>query len=117
MTRAVLRKRPKYGNRITMVDGIRFHSAGEAGRWQELKLLQRGGAINSLQRQVALNLCVYPPDQKPRPIGKLIVDFVYDTGEGFVYEDYKGMMTPLAAWKIKHAEAQYGIKIKLTGKR
>lgn len=30
-----------------------------------------------------------------------------------VVEDVKGVMTPLARWKIKHTEAQYGITVQI----
>lgn len=48
--------RAKYGNRKTVVDGIKFDSAKESKRWGELCLLRRGGEITDLQRQVRFPL-------------------------------------------------------------
>lgn len=41
----------KYNNRITEVDGIKFHSKKEAGRYVELKQLQDAGQIVELELQ------------------------------------------------------------------
>ena len=42
----------KYHNRPVTVDGQRFDSAGEAGWWGQLRLLERAGEITGLERQV-----------------------------------------------------------------
>lgn len=113
MTRAAPRN--KYHARPTVVDGIRFHSAGEARRWQELKLLHRVGKISKLCRQVPIEL--YAAGNEEKPIGKIVVDFYYHENGVQVWEDFKGFTTALAKWKLKHAELQTGIEIRLTGKR
>jgi hypothetical protein len=41
----------KFGNRQVKVDGIRFDSVKEARRYNELKLLERGGEIKNLELQ------------------------------------------------------------------
>ena len=111
-------RRSKYGARRTTVDGIMFHSAGEARRWQELKLLERGRAVYDLRRQVPFDLVAWArPGEVTRShlIGSFIADFVYiENGEQIV-EDFKGIITPLARWKLKHFRAQYGVKVRITG--
>lgn len=83
-------KRSKYGNTETEVDGIKFDSAKEANRYQELLLLLKAGEIGLLRWQVEYEL---------NPGGshslKYIADFVYiivATGQEVV-EDVKGYRT------------------------
>ncbi len=114
--------RSKYRAVPTTVDGIRFHSAKEARRYGELKLLQKAGTIRALVLQPS-----YPLDAfgvECRPIGIYRADFAYELGyfvtvQGVrkecwrgVVEDVKGFKTPLYRWKKKHVEAQYGIEIR-----
>lgn len=89
-------KRPKYGNRKVVRDGITFDSAKEARRWSELLLLEKAGAIQNLQRQVKYQLI---PSQKIA--GKVVeracnyvADFVYVRDGETVVEDTKGFKTP-----------------------
>jgi hypothetical protein len=51
-------KRAKYGNKIREVDGLKFDSQKECKRWFELKMLERGGIIRNLQRQVVYSMVV-----------------------------------------------------------
>lgn len=44
-------KKPKYGNRKVVVDGIKFDSQKEARHWAELQRLEKAGAIRALVRQ------------------------------------------------------------------
>ena len=46
----------KYNAKITQVDGMKFHSKGEANRYRELKLMERAGIITSLKMQVSFPL-------------------------------------------------------------
>jgi hypothetical protein len=103
----------KYGAKRTTVDGITFHSAGEARRYQELRLLEKAGEISDLELQPVFSLSVMGGE-----IGKYIADFQYwDTREGAqVVEDFKGFDTPLGKWKRKHAERQHGISVLVTRK-
>lgn len=103
-----------------------FDSAGEAGRWANLLLLERSGNIKSLERQVRVDLHAHAPvPGNKRRIGKIVVDFEYWTLDGgewkHVFEDYKGRVsrtqhveTALFAWKSRHLEAEYGIQIRIT---
>jgi len=112
----------KFSAKKTEVDGIVFASKREAARYQELKLMQKGGFIKNLQVQVPFMLNV-----NGKTIGKYVADFTYDEprDDGYkwvnnghydrsIVEDCKGMRTPMYRWKKKHVEAQYGIKIKET---
>lgn len=83
-----LKRRQKYGNRITHVGGERFDSAKEARRWQELCLLVRAGEIRDLRRQVA-----YPLVVNGMLVASFVADFVYVEGGQVVVEDVKGGTT------------------------
>lgn len=84
------KKRSKYGNSKTEVDGEIFDSAKEADRYKDLVLLRKAGVIGLLRRQVEYEL---------NPGGthslKYLADFVYViriTGVTVV-EDVKGYRT------------------------
>lgn len=105
----------KFHNKITYVDGIRFHSAKEARRWKELQLLERAGHISDLRRQVKYILIPTQYDDK----GKLLfrgvnyfADFVYrDRAGKIVVEDCKGFRTEV--YKIKAALMYLNYRIKV----
>lgn len=101
----------KYHAQPTEVDGEKFPSKGEAGRWQELKLLEAAGAIKGLKRQIPFPLVV-----NGVKIGSYIADFEYDEGGERVVEDYKGVRTPVYNLKKKLVRALYGIEIFETGR-
>lgn len=115
MTLLLPARRSKYSAKAIVVDGVRFHSTGEHRRWCELKLRERAGEIEALHRQMPIALHV-----GRRVIGRLVIDFYYferiPLGRIPIYEDFKGFMTPLAKWKLKHFEAEYGIKVRITGR-
>ena len=122
----------KYGNKKVIVDGEVFDSKREARRYQELKLLERCGAIYNLKRQVVYELIpvqrekstkVYKKGRKKgQPIeGKVIekavtytADFVYvdNTTGKEVVEDAKGMRTRDYILRRKMMLYFHGIKIK-----
>ncbi len=93
----------KYNAKKTEVNGIIFDSRKEAGRYVELKMLEKAGYITDLKLQQKFILM---PAQKKN--GKTverecsyIADFVYtdkETGK-VVVEDTKGFRTD--AYKIK----------------
>ena len=91
-----------------------FDSKLEARRWGELKMLERGGAISCLQRQVSFDLVV-----NGHQVCSYRSDFVYviqTTGERVV-EDAKGVLTPEFRLKAKLMEAIHGIVVQVwTGK-
>lgn len=107
--------RLKYGNKITVVDGIKFRSLGESRRYQELKLLEKAGHISNLDLQVKHTLEV-----KGYKVGTYTSDFEYDHGIFRVIEDFKGVRTALFTLKWNILRAMYAEKtytvLKLTGK-
>lgn len=112
-------RRSKYGAVKTTVDGIVFHSAKEARRYGELKLLVKAGEIHDLRCQHVLELAVPIGGYVAhKVVGKYLADFVYCAcrrvpcvRSHLVYEDVKGFKTPLYRWKKRHVEAQFGIQI------
>lgn len=98
----------KYRAQPTVIDGIRFASKAEARRYQQLRLLERGKAIEGLVMQPrfvlaigGVKVCTY------------VGDFQYtDRATGStIIEDVKGLATPV--YKIKKAlmRAIYGVEI------
>jgi hypothetical protein len=87
--------RNKYNAKKTVVGDIKFDSRKEANRWMELQLLERGGEISDLQRQVKVELM-----GQHRPLYtrtgrkmKLTFDFAYIDNGVQVFEDAKGYPT------------------------
>ncbi len=91
-----------------MVDGIAFDSKREAERWSILKILQLGGEIVGLERQVRVPVVIN---------GIKVCDFICDFRYGdertgkIVYEDAKGFRTPVYKLKNRLVEAAHGIEI------
>lgn len=100
----------KYNNRKTVVDGITFDSKREATRWQQLRLLERGGLIADLDRQVKYELI---PKQPGERAVSYYADFVYTDGRTglTVVEDAKGCKTRDYAIKRKLMLWRHGIRI------
>lgn len=80
-------KKSKYGNKVVVVDGIKFHSKREANKYFELKMRQAAGEITDLQLQVEfqLSICKYFADFTFRENGKLIVV----DAKGFRTKEYR----------------------------
>lgn len=105
--------RSKYKAKKVVIDGITFDSKKEAGRYQELKLLERAGAIKGLVLQPRFLL-----QDKFKYKGKTerkieyIADFKYmDTKTGkVVVEDVKGYKTDVYKLKRKLFLKKYGDK-------
>lgn len=109
------KKRSKYGNQKTPIDGILFDSKREADRYLVLKLMKAGGEIRELDLQVEFELL-----REPVKI-KYIADFCYQErrrrapGQFFwqyVVEDAKGMRTREYKRKRKMMKAVFGIIIR-----
>lgn len=104
----------KYHARKVMTpDGILHDSGKEAGRWQELKLMERVGMISDLQRQIRYDLI---PKQPGERACYYVADFVYrdkNTGE-IVVEDVKSDATRTPEYIIKRKLMLYmhGIRIR-----
>ncbi|AXC50042.1 DUF1064 domain-containing protein [Paracoccus suum] len=105
----------KFGNIPVEYDGMRFDSQREMARYAALKLLEKGGAIRDLRRQVRLPLEGRDGPVRFQPSNRVAVyvaDFVYfDTARGLeVIEDAKGHRTP--EYKLKRAIlAAQGVEI------
>lgn len=93
-----VKKPAKYLNvKTASADGIVHDAKGECERWEELRLLERAGAIRSLRRQVpfamvvnGIHICTY------------VADFDYLEGEARIVEDRKSPRTrKLASFRIK----------------
>ena len=117
----------KYGNKKVVRNGVAYDSQKEANRHTVLKLLERSGKIQDLQRQVKFVLI--PAQYEQDEVGKrggvkrgkllerecsYIADFVYTEDGKQVVEDTKGFRT--ADYKIKRKLMLYvhGIRIKET---
>ena len=110
------RSRTKYGNKKTVVNGIKFDSKWEAERYLYIKSLERAGRVKDLELQVRFNLIVN--DQK---ICAYIADFRYKRedkdGEWHeIVEDAKGVEPPEFKLKKKLMKACLGIDIFLSKK-
>ena len=111
--KATKKSRSKFHNRISIVHGIKFHSMGEALRYEELFAAQKGGAIRNLQLQVPYALHALGG----AVVCKYIADFVYEElrGDGdwvSVTEDFKGLLTDIYKIKKKWMLAEHGIAIR-----
>ena len=92
----------KYHAVPTAVDGYRFASQREARYYQNLKLLEKAGAIQDLELQP-----VFPLVVNGVVIGKYVADFRYvdcETGE-VVTVDVKGFRTKEYKLKKRLVEA------------
>lgn len=115
----------KYKNHKATANGITFDSKKEARRYTELLLLQQGGFISDLRRQVKFVLI--PAQREPDTIGtrggvkhgKVIekecsyyADFVYMQNGERIVEDVKGIKTDVYKIKKKLMLFVHGIRIK-----
>lgn len=104
-------KRPrKFGNRIVVIDGEEFHSAGEARWFQNLKLIQRARAISDLKRQVPYDL----HGLDGSVVASIVADAEWIDADGeTVTGEFKGHETPISRLKRKLFAAEYGREIKV----
>ena len=109
-----VKKKSKYGNKKTEVDGIRFDSQKEAKRYSELKLLLKAGEIGLLELQVPFELKI-----DGKKVCKYVADFTYidaKTGEQIV-EDVKSTMTrKLPTYRLKKKLMKQILGIEITEK-
>lgn len=104
------KKRPKYRNRRTVVDGISFASAKEARRYGELKLLERAGEIENLTLQPRFRLEV-----NGKHVTTYVADFLYGLkgdASSLIVEDAKGFKTDAYKIKAKLFEAVMGFPVR-----
>lgn len=100
----------KYHAIPTVVGGIRFDSKAEARRWGELLLLQKSKQIRELERQT--KFVIIPKSQYGREL-YYKDDFTYFDVQKkvWVYEDVKGVKTPVYKLKKRLVAERYGIVI------
>ena len=112
--RRAVTKPSKYRNVKLVIDGEKFDSKREAAYWQQLKMREKIGEIDHLQRQVAFPLyCpeVYRGTQLRVQVAEYIADFVFlEYGVQHVV-DAKGKRTAMYAMKAKWLLLQEGIDI------
>ena len=101
----------KYHAKKIIINGITFDSKKETNRYQELKLLEKGGMISCLKRQVPYVLI--EKSKYGREI-KYLADFVYTEKGVAIIEDCKGVKTPVYQLKKRLMAEKYGIAIKET---
>jgi hypothetical protein len=107
------KRRSKYGNRQTVVDGITFDSQREADRYCALVLRQKAGEICNLRLQVPF-VVVKATTIHGKSVRErfYIADFVYDMPHGLmVVEDAKGMQTPMYRIKRQLMKVVHNIEI------
>jgi len=109
----------KYGARKTVVDGITFDSKREATRWQELKLWERHGAINMLERQIVYTLAPAVKlhgEARKKPALRYVADFRYfvRVDGAFVVEDAKGRETPVSRIKRHLMKSVHNIDVRIS---
>lgn len=105
----------KYHSKKVEVDGIKFDSKREAGRYMELKILLEAGEISDLELQKSYELIPSQKDENEKVIErscKYKADFVYKDKDGnTVVEDTKGKKTPEYVIKRKLMLERFGIRI------
>ena len=102
----------KYGaKKVKTFDGQVFDSQKECQRYGVLRLLERAGKIQHLQRQVKYVLI---PKQDGERACTYIADFVYHQDGKLVVEDCKGFRTDSYKIKRKLMLWVHGIKVKET---
>lgn len=101
----------KYNNQKIEYDGIKFDSKREAGRFLELRMMERAGLVKNLRLQVPYEL-----NEEGKFSYKYIADFVYfDVEKNYeIIEDAKGAKTVTYKKKKKLMLKIYGINIKET---
>ena len=95
------KKKSKYGNIETIIDGINFSSKLEGSHYKELRIRERIGEITKLALQPIYTLQEGFTDRekrKHRPI-TYIADFCYEEKGGTVVVECKGVKTDV--YKIK----------------
>jgi len=101
-------KAHKYRAKATTIDGHAFPSRAEAGRYGELQLLEKAGAIRNLKCQPSFSL-----DVNGVHIANYRADFRYvDVRTGVaVIEDKKGLRTDVYRIKKRLMKACLGIDV------
>lgn len=100
MPRWAMRRPAKFGNRAVVIDGLRFDSAAEGRRYQQLRMLERAGEIQDLRvhpRYVIIDALRVGSRREKAIVYE--ADFAYTEGGLPVVEDVKGVET--AVFRLK----------------
>lgn len=100
------KKRRKYRAQRTKIDNIWFDSKKEALRYLELVDQVSHGLIKRFHRQVPIDL--------PGGVSYVIDFLIVQLDDSLVYEDVKGIETPVFKLKLKQAEERLGAEIRIT---
>lgn len=109
--RAPKAKRRKFGNEPTTRGTFTFASKREAERFDVLSDELARGLISHFGLQPEFVLHAVDEKGVRHTVGRYIADFTYRRNGVTVFEDAKGMRTPLYLWKKKHAEFEYDVTI------
>ena len=105
----------KYRNRKVTREGQTYDSVKEYRRAIELDLLERGGIIKNLKRQVKFELIPSQRDERGKVAERAvnyIADFVYFEGDRLIVEDTKGFRTKDYIIKRKLMRYLLGIEVR-----
>ena len=104
------KRKSKYNNKKTNIDGITFDSKKEAMRYLELKPLFKTGAIKDLKLQTK-----FPMMHEGKKICDYVSDFDYLEPNGddwsYIVEDVKGVKTSIYRLKKKMMLIFHNIKV------
>lgn len=104
------KKKPKYRNKKTQVDGHVFDSRLESERYIQLRMMQDGGLIRELELQPSFTLLPKYKNGDGKSIRAMsyVADFKYKLPDGeVVIEDVKGVKTQVYRLKKKLFEHKY----------
>lgn len=102
-------QKAKYGNSVVKHEGETFHSKGELNRYLKLRMLEKSGYIQDLQKQVTFELQPsFKLNGKTIRALKYVVDFTYIENGKLICEDFKGFNAIHS--KIKQKLFQYKYK-------
>lgn len=109
----------KYRNSPTLALGLKFPSKRQARRYEQLRLLEKGGRVRGLLNDVQHKAqLTYRCEVNGLLICKYIADFQYeeliDGAWVRVTEDSKGFKTPAYVLKRKLMRACHGIELRET---
>ncbi len=103
------REKPAACMKCGRMDFEYFDSKTEANRFATLLMLQNGGEISELRRQVPFPLNAVAANGLVTKVGDYVADYTYRDKRGqLIIEDRKGGNTidRLADWKLRHMAAQ-----------
>ncbi len=106
----------KYGAKITVVDGIKFHSKREAAVYAELKILEKAGKIADLKRQPKFPFVIDGKEVRYRDTKRklsYVADFLFVENGKTRIIDVKGFDTKDGRVKRTVAEAIYNIEVEI----